>query len=124
MNRRLALKISEQVRNGVAILRVSGKLISGPDLIELKTSFQNLVNQERHNKVLLDLGGVSWMDSSGLGVIVSGHTTVRRAGGEMKILNATKKIHELFIITKLITVFDTFTNEEEALKSFEGSSQA
>lgn len=114
------MKIQEHAKNGVTVVRLSGKLIGGPDLVELKTAFQNVVNQERHKKVLLDLGGVSWMDSSGLGVIVSGHTSIRRAGGEMKILNATKKIHELFIITKLITVFETFASEDEALKSFQG----
>lgn len=118
------MKIQEQVKDGVTIVRVSGKLISGPELMELKTTFQNTVNQERHKKVLLDLGGVSWMDSSGLGVIVSGHTTISRAGGEIKILNATKKIHELFIITKLITIFETFHEEEAALKSFGGGDKA
>ncbi len=118
------MKIQEQIKDGVTILRVSGKLISGPELMELKTSFQNVVNQDRHNKVLLDLGGVSWMDSSGLGVIVSGHTTISRAGGVIKILNATKKIHELFIITKLITIFETFQDEDEAMKSFGGGTGA
>lgn len=113
------MKIQESIKDGVTIIKLSGKLISGPELVGLKTAFQNTVNQDRHKKVLLDLGDVSWMDSSGLGVIVSGHTTIRRAGGEMKILNATKKIHELFIITKLITVFDTFHSEAEALASFQ-----
>lgn len=113
------MKIHEENKSDVQIIRLSGKVIGGPDLMELKTAFQNAVNHDRL-KVLLDLGHVSWMDSSGLGVIVSGHTTVKRAGGEMKILNATKKIHELFIITKLITVFETFSDEEEALQSFEG----
>jgi anti-sigma B factor antagonist len=115
---RFALKIHEETKDDIQVIRLSGKVISGPDLVELKTSFQNAVNHDRL-KVLLDLGGVSWMDSSGLGVIVSGHTTMSRANGQMKILNATKKIHELFIITKLITVFDTYTDEAEALKSFE-----
>lgn len=113
------MKIHEQIKEGITVIKLSGKLISGPELMGLKTAFQNTVNQDRHKKVLLDLGDVSWMDSSGLGVIVSGHTTIRRAGGEMKILNATKKIHELFIITKLITVFDTFQDENEALRSFQ-----
>ena len=112
------MKIREETAGEVQIIRLSGKVISGPDLMELKTAFQNAVNQDRL-KILLDLGHVSWMDSSGLGVIVSGHTTMSRANGKMKILNATKKIHELFIITKLITVFDTYTDEKEALKSFE-----
>ena len=111
------MKIHEHTVDDFPVIRLSGKVISGPDLVELKTSFQNAVNHDRL-KVLVDLGSVSWMDSSGLGVIVSGHTTLSRAGGKMKILNATKKIHELFIITKLITVFDTYTNEKEALASF------
>lgn len=112
------MKIHEETIDNVQVIRLSGKVISGPDLVELKTAFQNAVNHDRLN-VLLDLGGVTWMDSSGLGVIVSGHTTMSRASGRMKILNATKKIHELFIITKLITVFDTYTDEEKALSSFE-----
>ncbi len=118
------MKIQEQVKDGVTIVRLTGKLISGPELMELKTAFQNLVNQDRHKKVVLDLGGVTWMDSSGLGVIVSGHTTLRRAEGMMKILNATKKIHELFIITKLITVFETFASESEAIASFKEPEKA
>ena len=111
------MKISEELVGDVAVIRLSGKVIGGPELLEVKEAFQNQVNHD-HMKVLLDLGAVTCMDSSGLGVIVSGHTTVSRAGGTMKILNATKKIHELFIITKLITVFDTYTNEKEALTSF------
>ncbi len=113
------MKIKEEIKDGLKVIRLSGKVISGPDLMGLKTVFQTAVNNESGN-VLLDLGGVSWMDSSGLGVLVSGHTSIARIGGKMAILNATKKIHELFIITKLITIFETFTDEEEALKSLKG----
>ncbi len=101
----------------VLIIALSGKVIGGPELMEVKDVFQKAVDQDK-NKVLLDLGKVSWMDSSGLGVIVSGHTTLSRAGGALRILNATKKIHELFIITKLITIFETYTDVQEALNSF------
>lgn len=111
------LKIKEEMKGDVKVVSLSGKVIGGPELINVKTVFKNAVDQDI-KKVLLDLGKVSWMDSSGLGVIVSGHTTLSRADGAMKILNATKKIHELFIITKLITIFDTFTDEQEALNSF------
>lgn len=113
------MKITEEKIDDVAVIRLSGKVIGGPELMEVKETFQNQINHDYKN-ILLDLGGVTWMDSSGLGVIVSGHTTVSRAGGTMKILNATRKIHELFIITKLITVFDTYTDEKEALSSFGG----
>ncbi|MBN1433934.1 STAS domain-containing protein [Candidatus Fermentibacterales bacterium] len=112
------MKIAEDLFDDIAVIRLSGKVIGGPELVEVKEAFQSQVNHDRRN-VLLDLGGVTWMDSSGLGVIVSGHTTISRAGGTMKILNATKKIHELFIITKLITVFETYTDEKEALESFQ-----
>ena len=105
------------MKGDVLIIALSGKVIGGPELMEVKDVFQKAVDQEK-NKVLLDLGKVKWMDSSGLGVIVSGHTTLSRAGGALRILNATRKIHELFIITKLITIFETFTDEQEALNSF------
>ena len=105
------------MKGDVLVIALSGKVIGGPELMEVKSVFQKAVDQEK-NKVLLDLGKVSWMDSSGLGVIVSGHTTLSRAGGALRILNATKKIQELFIITKLITIFETFTDEQEALNSF------
>ena len=111
------MKIKEEMKGEVLEISLSGKVIGGPELVEVKDVFQRAVDQG-HKKVLLDLGKVSWMDSSGLGVIVSGHTTLSRAGGALKILNATKKIHELFIITKLITIFETFTDEQEALDSY------
>ena len=113
------MKINEENKGTVKVIRLSGKVISGPDLMEVKTAFESAVNND-YRRILVDLGNVSWMDSSGLGVLVSGHTTVSRAGGRMVILNATKKIHELFIITKLITVFDTFNDETEALAALEG----
>jgi len=105
------------MKDGVLIISLSGKVIGGPELMNVKTAFENAVNQDIDN-VLLDLGKVSWMDSSGLGIIVSGHTTLSRAGGALKVLNATKKIHELLIITKLCTIFETFSDETEALASF------
>ena len=111
------MKIHEKMLDDVLVISLSGKVIGGPELLDVKTTFENAVNQDVR-KVLLDLGKVSWMDSSGLGVIVSGHTTLSRAGGALKVLNVTKKIKELFIITKLITIFETFTDEQEALASF------
>ena len=111
------MNIKQQMKGDVLLVALSGKVIGGPELMEVKDVFQKAVDQDK-KKVLLDLGRVNWMDSSGLGVIVSGHTTLSRAGGSLRILNATKKIHELFIITKLITIFDTYTDEQEALNSF------
>ena len=111
------MHIKQEMKGDVLVITLSGKVIGGPELMDVKSVFQKAVDQDR-NKVLLNLGRVSWMDSSGLGVLVSGHTTLSRAGGSLRILNATKKIHELFIITKLITIFDTYIDEQEALNSF------
>ncbi len=111
------MNIKQKMEGDVLIIALSGKVIGGPELMEVKDVFQKAVDQDK-KKVLLDLGKVSWMDSSGLGVIVSGHTTLSRAGGALRILNATKKINELFIITKLITIFETYTDVQEALNSF------
>lgn len=111
------MNIKQEMKGDVLVIALHGKVIGGPELVEVKDAFQKAVDQDRL-KVLLDLGKVSWMDSSGLGVIVSGHTTLSRAHGALRILNATKKIHELFIITKLITIFETYTDEQEALNSF------
>ncbi len=111
------MNIKQEMKDDVLVISLSGKIIGGPELIEVKDVFKKAVEQDRL-KVLLDLGKVNWMDSSGLGVIVSGHTTLSRAGGALRILNATKKIHELFIITKLITIFETYTDEQKALNSF------
>lgn len=111
------MKIKQETKGDVLVITLSGKVIGGPELIEVKDVFRKAVDQEK-KKIILDLGKVSWMDSSGLGVIVSGHTTLSRASGALKILNATKKIHELFIITKLITIFDTYSDEQEAIDSF------
>jgi anti-sigma B factor antagonist len=105
------------MKGDVLVIVLSGKVIGGPELVAVKDVFRKAVDQDK-KKIVLNLGKVSWMDSSGLGVIVSGHTTLSRAGGALKILNATKKIHELFIITKLITIFDTYSDEQEALDSF------
>jgi anti-sigma B factor antagonist len=71
-----------------------------------------------HKKILLNLGDVSYVDSSGIGELVSSFTTTSNAGGALKLLNLTKKIQDLLAITKLLTVFETFTAEDEALKSF------
>lgn len=111
------MKIKQEMKDDVLVIALSGKVIGGPELIEVKDVFRKAVDQDK-KRIILDLGKVSWMDSSGLGVIVSGHTTISRASGALKILNATKKINELFIITKLITIFDTYSDEQEAIDSF------
>ena len=89
------MKIEERVSGGVTILDISGK-----------------------NNILFNLGEVGMVDSSGIGELVSSFTTVTNAGGQLKLLNLTKKLKELLAITKLLTVFDSFTDEAEAIASF------
>ena len=110
------LQIDERSAGEVTILGVKGKLILDEvDLLRNKVT--SLVDQNRR-KLLLDLGGVPYVDSAGLGEIVRCHTTVTRQGGQLKLLNLTKRIQDLMTITKLSNVFDTYDSEPDAIKSF------
>jgi anti-sigma B factor antagonist len=88
----------------------------------LKDKVNSLVNQGR-KRIVLNLAGVPYVDSAGLGEIVGSYTTVSRQGGSLKLLNLTKKITDLLAITKLLTVFETFDSESEAVRSFSASAK-
>ena len=103
--------------DGISVLELSGKVMGGPDASLLSEKLHNLVDQNK-TKVIADLGSVSWMNSSGLGILIGGLTTMRNSGGDLKLVNVTGKIESLLIITKLIKVFDTFNNIEDAVASF------
>ena len=111
------MKIEERVSEGVTILDISGKITIGEGSIEIKNKVRELLDAGSKN-ILLNLGEVGMVDSSGIGELVSSFTTVTNAGGELKLLNLTKKLKELLAITKLLTVFDSFTDEGEAIASF------
>jgi anti-sigma B factor antagonist len=100
------------------ILDVKGKLTIGDGDELLKDKINSLIQQGR-KKLILNLEGVPYVDSAGLGEIVRTYTTVSRQGGNLKLLNLTKRITDLLMITKLLTVFDTYDSEEEALNSFQ-----
>jgi anti-sigma B factor antagonist len=99
------------------ILDVTGKLTIGEGDELLKDKINSLI-QQGHKKLILNLEGVPYVDSAGLGEIVRTYTTVSRQGGNLKLLNLTKRIEDLLSITKLLTVFDTYESEQEALNSF------
>ncbi|NCO69138.1 MAG: STAS domain-containing protein [Acidobacteria bacterium] len=101
----------------VRILEIEGKVTIGAGDVELRRQIEESV-AAGHNKILLDLKGVSHMDSSGIGEMVGCYTTVARRGGQMKLLNLTQKITDILQVTQLITVFDVFDTEKEALASF------
>ena len=111
------MHIDERTVGSVTFLDLKGKLVLGAGDTLLKDKVHSIVNQGRKH-VVLNLGEVPYVDSAGIGEIVRAHTTVRQGGGTLKLLNVTKRIHDLLVITKLLTVFDTFESEDEAVRSF------
>ena len=111
------MAIKEEMRAGISILEVKGKLMGGPETSEIHNRVKDLV-ANGVKKVLIDLGKVTWMNSTGLGAMMSSLTTVKNAEGELKIARATEKVKSLFMVTKLITIFDNYETVEEALDSF------
>ena len=102
---------------GVTVLDVKGRLVLGDGDVLLRDKVHSLVSQGR-KQIVLNLADMPYIDSGGLGEIVRTHTTVNRANGGLKLMNVTKRIHDLLVITKLVTVFDTFDSEAEAVQSF------
>jgi|ERR1700690_2907389 len=111
------MEISERKAGNVTILDVSGRITMGEGDTILKDKLHSLLHQGRKD-VLLNLGQVQYVDSAGLGAIVSAYTTMTREGGSLKLLSITKRLQDLLTITKLLTVFDTFESEDEALRSY------
>jgi anti-sigma B factor antagonist len=112
------LDVKERQAGDVTILDLSGEVRIGEGSISLRDSIRNLADQNK-KKVLLNLAGVKYMDSSGVGELIANYTTISRQGGQLKLLNLTDRIQNLLVITKLLTVFDSYDNETEALKSFQ-----
>src|SRR3954452_5374984 len=111
------MQIDERVVDGVTVLDLKGKMTLGEGDELLRDKINSLIHQER-KQLLLNLEGVPYIDSAGLGEIVRTYTTIRRQGGKLKLLNLTKRIQDLLAITKLLPVFETYDSEPEALQSF------
>jgi anti-sigma B factor antagonist len=111
------MQIAERESGAVTVLDLSGKITLGEDGNLLKDKLQSLLHQNKKN-ILFNLAQVSYVDSAGLGAIVSAYTTVTREGGTLKLANVTKKLQDLLSITKLLTVFETFDSEDEAVRSY------
>jgi anti-sigma B factor antagonist len=109
--------IEQRAVGGVTELDLSGKLALGDGDGLLKDKVNSLVHQGL-KEIALNLGGLSYMDSAGLGELISVHSTATRAGGHIKIFNLTKRVSDLLAITKVLTVFDVFESEQETLNSF------
>ncbi len=113
----MTMKASSRRVDGVTILDLSGRITLGEGSVVLRDQIRDLLGKGE-KKLLLNLGDVTYIDSSGIGELVSAFTTVRNQGGELKLLNLTKKVHDLLQITKLYTVFDVKDDETSAVKAF------
>ena len=116
------MQIEERVVSEVTILDLKGKITLGEGDEALREKINQLIGQNK-KRILLNLAEVPYIDSAGLGEIVRTYTTVSRQGGNLKLVNLTKRITDLLSITKLLTVFETFETEPEALKSFQAQAQ-
>src|SRR5436853_7378008 len=112
------LNIRERQAGDVTILDLEGKITIGEGSVSLRSAIRRLI-EEGKKKILLNLAGVGYVDSSGIGELVSSYTTINREGGQLKLLKLTQKIKDLLTITKLLTVSDTYEDESAALNSFQ-----
>jgi anti-sigma B factor antagonist len=113
----MSMKVATRQVDGITILDLSGRITLGEGSVTLRDAVHDVLGKGQ-KKILLNLGEINYIDSSGIGELVSGFTSVRNAGGELKLLNLTKKVHDLLQITKLYTVFDIWDNEASAISAF------
>jgi len=115
------MKIKEIKKvNDLTIIYLSGGIMGGIAGVKLTEKFEELINEKRCQKIILDLKAVSWMNSSGLGIITSLLTEAKKLNVQFKLAGVTERIISLFMITKLLSVFDIYKTVEEAIESFEG----
>jgi len=111
------MNIKEKMENDIAVLTMKGDLLGEPDTTNIREKIHSLVSDDV-KKVVIDLSGVNYMNSSGLGSLISALTTMRNAGGELRLARVGEKVQNLFIITQLVKVFDTYETVDRALASF------
>lgn len=110
------MKIKEKIETNVAVLSLHGKMMGGPETTALHDHIRGLM-KDGINKVVIDLGGVKWINSSGLGVLMAAMTTLKNSEGQMKLANVTEKVESLLMITQLIRIFETFDSVDRAIAS-------
>lgn len=115
----MSVRLSTRQVGDVAVIDVSGRITLGEGSSNLREGIRELLAKGQR-KILLNLGDVSYIDSSGIGELVSGYTSVANQGGQLKLLNLTKRVKDLLQITKLYTVFDVYDDEAAAVRSFAG----
>ncbi len=113
----MALSIASREVDGVTVLDLSGRITLGEGSVQLRDAIRDSIGKGQ-KKILLDLGDVNYIDSSGLGELVSAYTSAKNQGATVKLLKLTKKVHDLLQLTKLYTVFDIYDDEASAIASF------
>lgn len=113
----MSIKASTRLVDGVTIVDLSGRITLGEASSTLRETVRDLISKGQKN-ILLNLGDVTYIDSSGIGELVSSYTSVSNQGGKLKLLNLQKKVHDLLQITKLYTVFEVHTDEAAAVRSY------
>lgn len=113
----MSLKMSNREVNGIVIIDLSGQLTLGESSAAIRDEVRDQTSQGSR-KILLNLANVTYIDSAGLGELTAAYTSVKNRGGELKLLNLTKRVHDLMQITKLYTVFDVYDEEKKAIASF------
>jgi len=111
------MRLTNRIQDGVVILEPKGKIMGGPDASLLNEKLHECI-QDSLSQVVIDLAQVDWMNSTGLGILISSYTTLRQKGGELKLANVTEKIQSLLTITKLVTVFEAHDSVDDAVASF------
>lgn len=113
----MSLTVDQREREGIILLDLEGELTVGPGVAALREQLQQLASAGRTN-VVLNMAGVNYVDSTGLGAMVVCHTTLKKAGGRVVLLNLNRRQMELLVLTKLSTVFEVFDDEQDAVNSF------
>jgi len=114
----MTLRATHRDAGSVTVVDFSGRITLGDGSALLRKTLRDLLEDQR-TRIVLNLGDVDYIDSSGIGELVSGYTSVKNRGGELKLLNLTKKVHDLLQITKLYTVFEVHSDEHAAVRSFQ-----
>ena len=112
----MALKISSKTVSGVMVVYCSGRIVFGDETASLRETVKNLLGENL--QLVLNLGGVSYIDSGGLGTLVGLYTSAKAAGGNVKLANLTQRVRDQLVLTKLVTVFEFYDSEEQAVASF------
>ncbi|MCK4236067.1 MAG: STAS domain-containing protein [Candidatus Krumholzibacteria bacterium] len=114
----LELKLQSREIDGIVIIDLYGKLMGGPDADIVRDALHGIIDGG-NRRVVINLRGVNWINSTGVGILMTGYTTMRRSGGDLKLLNVSDRLQSILYVTKLNLIFECFDSEDEAVASFE-----